>query len=442
MARDPAAEIVRHAALWFEPGRNGLDPILESVGDAEVVLIGEASHGTHEFYRIRADLTEALLEQKGFNIVAVEADWPDAYRVNRWVRHMSDDGSATDALGDFTRFPRWMWRNDVVVEFSTWLREFNRSRPAAERAGFYGLDLYSLHTSIEAVLAYLAKVDPDGARRARQRYACFEHFAQDSQAYGYAATVGLSRSCEDDVVAQLVDLRRRAAEYASRDGRVAEDDFFFAEQNARLVRNAEEYYRAMFGGRVESWNLRDTHMMETLQALLSWTRRRGGAARAVVWAHNSHLGDARATQMGEWGELNLGQLVRQEFGPRACLIGFTTHTGSVTAARDWDEPAEQRHVRASLPGSYERLFHDTGIERFFLRLKDEPLRSALLTTRLQRAIGVIYVPETERSSHYFRARLPEQFDFVIHLDHTRALHPLERWARIESDVPETYPTGI
>ena len=241
---------------------------------------------------------------------------------------------------------------------------------------------------------------------------------------------------------QLTELRRRAADYASRDGRVAADEFFFAEQNARVVRNAEEYYRSMFGGRSESWNLRDTHMMETLQALMTWTERHAGVARAVVWAHNSHLGDARATQMTEWGELNLGQLVRQAFGRDACLIGFTTHTGTVTAARDWDEPVEQRRVLPSLEQSYERLLHETGLERFLLDLREEPARGALMPTRLERAIGVIYRPETERASHYFRARLPEQFDLVIHMDRTTALRPLETWARQESDAPETYPTGV
>jgi erythromycin esterase-like protein len=442
MLSDRAVDVVREAAFWFESGAAGVAPLLEALGDARIVLMGEATHGTHEFYRIRAELTQALIEQKGFNVVAAEADWPDAYRVNRWVRHMSDDADAESALGDFTRFPRWMWRNDVVVEFAAWLREHNRPRAPKQRVGFYGLDLYSLHTSMEAVLGYLTKIDPEAATRARQRYACFERFGDDSQAYGYAATVGLSRSCEDDVVAQLVELRRRAVEYANRDGFVAEDEFFYVEQNARLVRNAEEYYRAMFGGRVESWNLRDTHMMETLQALMSWIRRQAGSARAVVWAHNSHLGDARATQMGDWGELNVGQLVRQEFGHDACLVGFTTHTGTVTAARDWDSPAEQRRVRPSLTGSYERLFHDVGLERFALRLREEPLRAALTPTRLERAIGVIYVPETERASHYFRARLPEQFDVMIHIDDTHALNPLERWAQVESDVPETYPTGM
>lgn len=279
---DHVIEIVRRAAVSFEAAADGFGPLLESIGDARLVLIGEATHGTHEFYWTRAELTKALILRKGFNIVAVEADWPDAYRVNRWVRHESAEPNAEAALGEFKRFPRWMWRNRDVVDFLEWLRAHNASRLAPERAGFYGLDLYSLHASIEAVLAYLRKVDPAAAERARYRYACFEHFGEDTQAYGYAATTGLSKSCEDDVVAQLVKLRRRAAEYATRDGRIAADEYFFAEQNARLVRNAEEYYRAMFGGRVESWNLRDTHMMETLEGLLDHVRQTSGWARGSL----------------------------------------------------------------------------------------------------------------------------------------------------------------
>jgi erythromycin esterase-like protein len=308
----------------------------------------------------------------------------------------------------------------------------------AAHAGFYGLDLYSLHASVDAVLTYLTKVDPAAADRARARYSCFEEF-QDTQAYGYAATLGLTASCENDVVEQLIDLRRRAAEYASRDGRIAADDYFFAEQNARLVQNAERYYRAMFGGRVESWNLRDTHMMETLRALMRHARSTAGSARAVVWAHNSHLGDARATDMNAIGELNLGQLVREAYGDRARLIGFTTHTGTVTAATDWDQPAQRRRVRPSLERSYERLFHDTDLERFVLMLDDTDVRTAVAGPLLERAIGVIYRPETERASHYFRARLAEQFDAVMHIDETRALEPLERWSYDEADLPETYP---
>ena len=442
MSIDSALGAVLDAARWFEPDVDGFGPLLDAIGDARLVLLGEASHGTHEFYQIRAELTKALITQRGFNLIAVEADWPDAYRVNRWVRHASEEPDAAAALGDFVRFPRWMWRNDVVVEFLQWLRAHNGTRDAPVRTGFYGLDLYSLHRSIDAVLNYLGKVDPEAAQRARQRYACFEDFTEDTQAYGYATTVGLSPSCEREVFDQLIDLRRRAAEYANRDGRVAQDEYFFAEQNARLVRNAEEYYRAMFGGRTESWNLRDTHMMETLEALLAWTARTAGQSRAVVWAHNSHLGDARATQMGDWGELNLGQLVRQTYGRSAWLIGFTTHTGSVTAARDWGDPAERRRVTPSLAGSYERLFHDTALARFLLVLRDAPVREFLRTERLERAIGVIYRPDTERASHYFRARLADQFDAVLHIDQTRALNPLERWSRDEVDLPETYPSGV
>ncbi len=440
MTEPDTLEAVRRAAIWFD-GAASLAPLVELAAQAEVVLIGEASHGTDEFYRIRADLTCALIQHHGFRIVAVEADWPDSYRVNRWVRHESDDADVIAALGDFIRFPRWMWRNTAVVDFLKWLRAFNAGLQPEQRGGFYGLDLYSLHSSMEAVLRYLARVDPEGARRARQRYACFEEFVEDAQGYGYAATLGLSRSCEDDAVRQLVDLRRRAFEYANRDGRVAQEEYFSAEQNARLVRNAEQYYRSMFGSRAESWNLRDSHMVETLNALIDRSRRRGEPAKAIVWAHNSHLGDARATQMSSYGELNVGQLVREQHGESSFLIGFTTHDGAVTAARDWDDPAERRQVRPSLAGSYERLFHDSGLDRFFLDLRG-PVREALMPSRLERAIGVVYKPETERASHYFRSTLPEQFDAVIHIDRTTALTPLEPWAESEIDLPETWPTGV
>jgi erythromycin esterase-like protein len=442
MSDQYAVKALREAAEWFEADSDGFGPLLDRIGDAELVLIGEASHGTHEFYRTRAELTKALIEKKQFNVVAVEADWPDAYRANRWVRLASEDPDATAALGDFVRFPRWMWRNRDVVSFLTWLREYNGARAVDARVGFYGLDLYSLHTSIEAVLGYLRKVDPDAAARARYRYSCFEDFSEDTQAYGYAAAIGLSQSCEDDVVTQLIELRRRAADYASRDGRVAVDEFFSAEQNARLIRNAEQYYRAMFRGRNESWNLRDTHMVETLEALRAHVQRVSGSSRAVVWAHNSHLGDARATQMGANGELNVGQLVREKHGNRVRVIGFTTHTGTVTAAQNWDDPAGRRHVRPSLPNSYERLFHDVGIARFLLPLDTPSVREALLPARLERAIGVIYRPDTERLSHYFTARMPDQFDAVLHIDETRALEPLEAWSHDEADLPETFPSAL
>jgi erythromycin esterase-like protein len=410
--------------------------------DVSLVLIGEATHGTHEFYRIRADLTRALIQRRGFTIVAAEADWPDAYRAHRWVRRSGEDQTAEEALGDFTRFPRWMWRNREVVRFLRWLRAENAGRALDERVGFYGLDLYSLHRSMSRVIEYLDTVDPAAAARARQGYACFDVFGDDVQSYGYAASLNLARSCEDAVVQQLVDLRRRAAEYAARDGRIAADEYFAAEQNARVVCDAEAYYRAMFRGGAESWNLRDRHMMATLEALLEHAARQGRPARAVVWAHNSHLGDARATSLSRLGELNLGQLARERVGKACCAIGMTTHDGEVTAAHEWEAPAALRSIRVSLPGSYERLFHDTRLDVFVLRLSTPDLAGALAGPRLERAIGVLYRPETERASHYFAARLPAQFDLVVHVDRTRALEPLEKWSRHEVDLPETYPTGV
>jgi erythromycin esterase-like protein len=410
--------------------------------DATIVLIGEATHGTHEFYRIRADVTRALIQQRRFDLVAVEADWPDAYRANQWARSLGSDDTAEDALMDFTRFPRWMWRNREVVRFLRWLRAENSERPVDDRVGFYGLDLYSLHRSMARVIDYLDRVDPAAAGRARRGYACFDVFGEDVQLYGYAASLHLERSCEDEVVAQLVELRRRAAEYASRDGRIAADEYFGAEQNARVVRDAESYYRAMFRGGAESWNVRDRHMMATLEALVEHASRSGRSARAVVWAHNSHLGDARATSMSDIGELNVGQLVRERFGSGCYSIGMTTHDGEVTATHEWEEPAILRTVRPSLAASYERLFHDTGLPAFLLRLSSTAVAEALMGPRHERAIGVIYRPETEKTSHYFAARLPEQFDAVVHVDRTSALEPLERWARHEVDLPETYPTGV
>ena len=421
------------------------DPLLALIGDAHYVLIGEASHGTHDFYRIRAEITKRLIREKGFRGVAVEADWPDAYRVNRFVRGVSEDADAEQALAGFRRFPQWMWRNADVLDFIGWLRTYNDGCAGSEaKVGFYGLDLYSMHASMAAVLEYLDKVDPDGARRARDRYACFDHFGEDPQAYGYAATAGLAESCEREVVEQLVELRRAAAAYIGRDGRLAEDSLFFAEQNAVLVRNAERYYRAMFGAHSLSWNVRDTHMVETLDSLTRFLARGSAPPKLVVWAHNSHLGDARATQMGRQGELNVGQLVRARHGADAVLVGFTTYAGTVTAASDWGGHAERKVVRPALPESYEALFHDARAGNFMLDLRtDGDLRTALSTPRLERAIGVIYRPETERQSHYFLAQLPSQFDAVLHYDTTRAVEPLERtgvWER--GEIPATYPSAL
>ena len=444
VARRAPVDIIRQRAVRLAGDPAQYDPLIHAIGDARIVLLGEATHGTHEFYRERAFITRRLITEKHFDAVAVEADWPDAYRVNRYVRGVGSDQDAVESLTDFGRFPTWMWRNADVLDFIGWLRTHNDSRPADDRAGFYGLDLYSLRASMEAVLRYLDKVDPDAARRARRRYACFDQFGDRLDDYGYTAGLGLSASCETQVVSQLIDLQRARADYASRDGRVAADDFFVAEQNARLVRSAEEYYRTMFRGRVDSWNVRDRHMVSTLNELAKFLSRSHRPARLVVWAHNSHLGDARATEMGQAGELNVGQLVRSAYGTESCLVGFTTDHGTVTAAVDWDEPPLRRQVRSALAGSYERLFHETGVPRLMLPLRfDADLAAALSPPRLERAIGVVYRPETERQSHYFHARLAEQFDFVLHVDETRAVEPLERSALWEEGEPAaTYPTGL
>src|SRR6266480_3597840 len=438
-------DAVREASQPFEGTPRYYDPLLKLIGNARFCLLGEATHGTHEFYQERAEITKRLIKEKGFTAVAVEADWPDAFRVNRYVRGLGDDKNANEALGGFKRFPTWMWRNTVILDFVEWLRDYNSSLPSnATKVGFYGLDLYSMYTSIEAVLGYLNKIDPEAARRARYRYSCFEHFGEDTQTYGYAANFEITESCEREVIGQLLELRKHAADYASRDGHVAQDEFFFAEQNARLVLNAERYYRTMFRGRVESWNLRDHHMAETLDALVTHLNSQGQKAKVAVWEHNSHLGDARATYMADYGELNVGQLVREHYGPEAVLIGFTTYTGTVTAASDWGGPAERKRVRPALASSYEATFHDVNAPNFLLPLRDRGAASiAVRDPRLERAIGVIYLPQTERQSHYFEARLSDQFDAVIHFDETHALEPFERYALWESgEPPETFPTGV
>lgn len=437
-------DAVREAAHPLTGAASDYEPLMELIGDARFVLLGEATHGTHEFYRERAEITKRLIQEKGFTAVAVEADWPDAYRVNRYVRGVSDDATSADALGGFQRFPTWMWRNTDVVNFIDWLREYNNALSQnATKTGFYGLDLYSLYNSIEEVLGYLDKIDPEAAKRARHRYSCLEHFGEDTQRYGYAASFGLGESCEDEVVNQLRELQRRANEYAQRDGRVAEDEYFYAEQNARLVKNAEEYYRSMFRGRVSSWNVRDRHMAETLDRLVAHFDKQGSRTKVVVWEHNSHLGDARATEMGDAGELNVGQLVRERYGRDAVLVGFTTYSGTVTAASKWGRRAERKRVRPAFPDSYEALFHDTGVPRFLLSLRDSGMVTDLHEGLLERAIGVIYQPQTERISHYFYARLPDQFDAVLHFDQTQAVEPLERTGQWETgEVPETYLSGL
>ena len=413
-----------------------LDPLLERIGDARLVLLGEASHGTSDFYRMRARITRELIEKRGFDFVAVEADWPDAAEIDAFVRHRAED---RPHMKPFQRFPRWMWANTDVLDFARWLRRYNEQfgdQAPGRMAGFHGLDLYSMHTSIDAVLDYLDDVDPDAAEVARDRYGCLMPWQNDPALYGQAVLSGRFQECEEEAVGMLRDLLEKRMDYAAVDG----ERFVDAIQNARLVANAERYYRSIYQGQVSSWNLRDQHMFDTLQMLLGVY---GQDSRGVVWAHNSHLGDASATAMGDRGEHNVGQLTREAFGPEAFLVGFGTHTGTVAAASNWGEPMQVMDVRPSRPGSYEHLAHRADPARFLLHLRDPSDRDmarALAERRLERAIGVLYRPDTELQSHYFKASLPRQFDEWIWMEETGAVTPIGE-ADVEGEL-ETYPFGL
>ena len=446
MALTPHGEVPEAVHAIARPiyGEGEVDEIVELVAHKRLVLIGEATHGTKDFYDLRASVTRRLITKHGFRGVAVEGDWPDALRVDRYVRGATGDDDETPdmALGSFVRFPRWMWRNQDVERFVGWLSRCNTDREPTRRCGFYGLDLYSLSSSINALVAYLEDNDPDAATRARHRYACFDHIG-DPQQYGLEAHLGLGPKCENEVVAQLVEMQRRKI---ARSGRSPGGDaWFHAMQQAHVVRNAEGYYRAMFGGRAAAWNLRDTHMADTVDMLAEHLGSDGEPAKLIIWAHNSHVGDARATEMGEGGELTLGQILRDRHPNETALVGMTTHIGSVMAAYDWDEPCELELVRPALPGSWEELFHATDLPRFYVT--SAQLRRAVgeRIDRLQRSIGIVYRPETERQSHYLHARLADEFDIVIHVDETRALEPLDisqPLAPASQEVPATYPTGV
>ena len=410
-----------------------LDPLLERIGGARVVLLGESSHGTSEFYRMRARISRQLIERGGFSFIAIEGDWPDAARIDHYVRHAEYKASEWTA---FARFPRWMWRNRDVRIFVDWLRRRNGNLEPRRRVAFHGLDLYSLFNSIHSVLGYLDARDPQAATIARRRYGCLTPWESDPATYGQAALSGGFETCEREVASMLTDLMRKQQAYAEHDG----ERFLDAVQNARLVANAERYYRIMYYGSRASWNLRDTHMFETLKALLDF---HGPESRGIIWAHNSHIGNAAATEMSSRGEYNIGQLCREEFGSNVYSIGFGTNNGTVAAASEWDGPMEVKSVRPAVPGSYERLCHETGIRRFMLPLRSPiaaDLATGLSKPRLERAIGVIYRPETELQSHYFQADLPAQFDEYIWFDDTEAVSPLET-AELKG-LPDTYPFGL
>jgi erythromycin esterase-like protein len=419
-------KIIQEEAIPLLDSRDKYASLIEKIGDARFVLMGEASHGTQEFYQTRIELTKQLIRDKGFMAVMIEGDWPDAYQVHRYIQGQGEVSQAEQSLDAFRRFPTWMWRNTTLPPFLKWLREHNDQITSPQnKVGFYGLDLYSLNRSMQAVIQYLQRVDPKAAEHAIARYACFDHLNIDSQTYGYLASAGIKKACLDEAVVQLVELQHQAFAYAQRDGMTAEDEYFYATQNARLVKNAERYYRSMFEGRASSWNIRDEHMAETVTILSDHLENCFKVpAKIIIWAHNSHVGDARATEMSDRGEVNIGQLIREQHRD-TFSIGFSTYDGFVTASTDWDTPALRRKVMPGLAGSYEELFHEVGFNQFILNLKgNETLDHYLQTERLQRAIGVIYRPETERVSHYFLTRLPYQFDSIIHYDRTDAVRPL------------------
>jgi protein-L-isoaspartate(D-aspartate) O-methyltransferase len=430
-----ATDLIREAAVPLpEPESPAFGKMFDRFAKARVVLLGEATHGTSEFYRARAQITQRLIERHGFNIVAVEADWPDAAQVDRYVRHRALHVSSGPA---FRRFPQWMWRNAEVANFVDWLRAYNGARHPSDHVGFFGLDIYNMNASIATVIEYLDRFDPKAAAVARERYGCLTPWQRDPATYGRAALTSGYAKCEQPVLLTLRDLLDKQLQYEALD----RDSFLDAAQNARLVASAEQYYRAMYYGTAESWNLRDRHMFDTLSNLMKW---RGRKAKAVVWAHNSHIGNAAATEMGRVrDEINIGQLCRESYGNEAALIGFGTDRGSVAAADDWDGPMKVKTVRPAHAQSYERLCRDAGISRFLLDLRDgeqEELRSVLMTARLERAIGVIYRPETELASHYFDAHLSNQFDGYVWFEETKAITPLS--AGRQQGAPETYPFGL
>ncbi|HEY9402157.1 MAG TPA: erythromycin esterase family protein [Pyrinomonadaceae bacterium] len=420
--------LVSKSAIPLSGGAGDYDALMKLVGDARFVLLGEATHGTHEFYRERARITRRLVEEKGFDAVVLEADWPDAYRVNEYVHGRGNDANAEKALSGFTRFPLWMWRNTDFRDLAAWTRAYNDTRTAAAgRVGIYGMDLYSLTNSADVVIQYLRRVDPSAGETARKRYACFRSYRDRPEQYGSDVAAGVRSSCEKEAAAQLQEMQQRLAAWRSRPWPERNDDLFSAYQNARAVKNGEAYYRLIYQGGFNTWNLRDSHMAETLQEIVKYEDAvRGEKAKVVVWAHNTHQGDARMTEMGERGELNVGHLMRQFHDGASVLVGFTTYTGELRAASAWGAEGRKMKVRPAVPESYSGLFHETGVPNFLLILREGgAVSDALAERRLERAIGVVYLPGSERRSHYFEARLSKQFDAVIHLDVTSAVEPLK-----------------
>lgn len=435
-------QLLNENIVTFNFEHKNILSVANQIGDARLVLMGEASHGTKEFYDTRIALTQYLIKEKGFHAIAIEGDWPSAHQVHRYIQGLNQNEE--NVLNGFQRFPNWMWRNKSIQAFIPWLRNHNNQSPE-NKVGFYGLDLYCLHDSMNAIISYLKKHQPDAVANATTRFSCFDHTTVDPQVYGYLVNQQIKHACIHEVTEQLLEMQHHTLSEMHKNKLPDHDADYYALQNARVVKNAEKYYRSLFEPRDVSWNIRDQHMAETLSNIISHIESNlKTPAKIIVWAHNSHVGDARATEMHDRNEINLGQIVREQYDTASYLLGFSTYDGTVRAASEWDGPSIIKKVSPSLPGSYEFLFHDANEKNFFLNLRAENhLTHLLKNPELQRAIGVIYLPQTERMSHYYFSRLPYQFDGIIHFDRTQAVVPLDREPFSEMDeLPETYPTGI
>jgi erythromycin esterase-like protein len=404
---------------------------MAAINDRRIVMLGEASHGTHEYYTWRTAISKQLIMEKGFRFIAVEGDWPDCYRINRYVKGYEDAGDIRSIVDSFDRWPTWMWGNWEMVALAEWLREYNQGLPPDEKVGFYGLDVYSLWDSMKVMVDYLEKEDKQAAQSVKRAIACFEQFDEDERLYARYTLTG--HRCSDAVIALLKEIRMKA-QFLDGDREAALN----TEQNALIAVNAEKYYSNMMGFNNESWNIRDRHMMETLERLLLF---HGPGSKGIVWEHNTHIGDARATDMARSGMVNIGQLGRETYGAaNVFLAGFGSYQGTVIAGEHWGAPMQEMEVPEAKPGSIEAVLHQETGQDCFILLEEE--KSDLFHTKIgHRAIGVVYHPEQERKGNYVPSILAKRYDAFLYLDETRALHPIHLQPH-DQRVPETYPFGV
>lgn len=428
-------ELIKRTSSPLENSED-LDPLIDYIGDAKYVLLGEASHGTHEYYVWRAKITQRLIQEKGFSFVGVEGDWPDCYRLNRFAKgYLNSEKDVYDVLDKFNRWPTWMWANWEIAAFIDWLKVFNENLPADKRIGFYGLDVYSFRESMNSIIQYLEKNDPEALKVAKKAMECFEPYG-DNEGQSYArASALVPELCEKEVVNLLAEIINKAENYNS-----DAENVMSTEQNAHIARDAEKYYRAMIKRGPASWNIRDRHMVSTIDRLMKY---HGNDAKTIVWEHNTHIGDARATDMASEGMVNVGQLLREQYSKEGVVaVGFGSYKGSVIAGRNWGDEMRKIKVPEAIEGSWENIFHQAckGENRMLLfdKIKEEQCIAPPID---HRAIGVVYNPEHERFGNYVPSILPKRYDAFIFLDETTALHPIH----IEpagNQIPETYPFGM